>query len=196
MRAGRGDGSGRGDGRGDGHSGAGVSPRRRPSGGGSAEPMAEPTVEERGTEPAPAPLGPLRTALAGDPDGSSYDFSMTNPPFFESLDDAASNRNPRTVCTASAAEAATPGGELAFVAGIVRDSLVLRARVRWYTSLLGRRATLRPLLRTLRDAGVVNVRTTRFARGRTARWAVAWRCVRGVSEVCQRCVRGHVWEGT
>ena len=43
-----------------------------------------------------------------------------------------------------------------------------------YTSMLGRRRSLKPLLRRLRDDGVQNVRTTRFIQGRTRRWALAW----------------------
>ena len=43
-----------------------------------------------------------------------------------------------------------------------------------YTSMLGRRRSLKPLLRQLRNDGVRNVRTTRFIQGRTRRWALAW----------------------
>ena len=149
-----------------------------------------------------ASTGPLRAALRDD-DGN-FDFVMTNPPFFASIDEL--SPNPHTACAASAAELVTPGGEVAFVSALIRDSLALGSRVRWcvrpwslgrtgarkrgegaarwptsqhnlrirYTSMLGRRRSLKPLLRRLRDDGVQNVRTTRFIQGRTRRWALAW----------------------
>ena len=43
-----------------------------------------------------------------------------------------------------------------------------------YTSMLGRRRSLKPLLRQLRNDGVRNVRTS-FIQGRTRRWALRGR---------------------
>jgi hypothetical protein len=68
----------------------------------------------------------------------------------------------------------TPGGEVVFVSRMVDDSIRLRERVRWYTSMLGRKQSLRELLAKLRQAGVHNVRSTEFCQGKTTRWGVAW----------------------
>jgi len=66
------------------------------------------------------------------------------------------------------------GGEEGFVGGIVKDSLLLRERVRWYTTMLGRKQSVKAVLRILREAGVKNIVTTTFFQGRTTRWGVGW----------------------
>eukprot|EP00752_Nemacystus_decipiens_P014801 g13176.t2 len=116
--------------------------------------------------------GPLLTALR-DEDGK-FDFSMTNPPFFESTEEAGQNPDTATGEMATAGEVACPGGEVAFVRAIIRDSLRLRERVRWYTSMVGKKSNAKRLLRVLREAGVKNTRTTEFFQGRTVRWGLAW----------------------
>ena len=101
-----------------------------------------------------------------------YTFCMCNPPFFTSMDEAASN--PSTACRGQEIEMVTPGGEVAFVGRMIEDSMHLREEIRWYTSMLGRKNSLRELLAKLRQAGIVNVRTTEFFQGKTTRWAIAW----------------------
>ena len=54
------------------------------------------------------------------------------------------------------------------------DSLQLREQVLWYTSLVGRKSSLQPLLKQLRQSRVPDVRTTELAQGRTSRWALTW----------------------
>ncbi|CAM9844695.1 unnamed protein product, partial [Phaeothamnion confervicola] len=116
--------------------------------------------------------GPLRQALCDD-DGT-FDFAMTNPPFWASAEEAGLNPRTATGATATAAEVACEGGELAFVSAIVNDSIHLGTRIRWYTSMIGRKANVRKLLRVLREAGVRNIRTTEFFQGKTTRWGLAW----------------------
>jgi len=65
-----------------------------------------------------------------------YSVVMTNPPFYDVGEAVAPS--PLTVCTGAAHEVATPGGEVAFVAAMLADTLVLRRRVRWYTAMLGK----------------------------------------------------------
>lgn len=57
-------------------------------------------------------------------DGEKFDFCMCNPPFFEDIQEA--GLNPRTACGGTVHEMVYPGGELAFITQIVRDSLQLR----------------------------------------------------------------------
>ena len=56
--------------------------------------------------------------------GETFAFTMCNPPFFESADEA--GRNPRTAFGGSPQEMVTPGGEAAFVRQMVHDSLKLK----------------------------------------------------------------------
>ena len=83
-----------------------------------------------------------------------------------------------------------PGGDLGFVQQMVRESAELpRGTVHWYTSLVGRKDSLKKLRVQLYGMGVTALRTTEFFQvcnvcvwyagppsnqGRTSRWAVAW----------------------
>ncbi|KAL4858898.1 U6 small nuclear RNA (adenine-(43)-N(6))-methyltransferase [Chlorella vulgaris] len=104
--------------------------------------------------------------------GERYAFCMCNPPFFESIEDA--GRNPSTAFGGTAAEMVYPGGELAFLTAMVQDSLKLRGAVHWYTSMVGKKGTLRAVRSMLYRHGVRVLRTTEFFQGKTSRWALAW----------------------
>ena len=69
--------------------------------------------------------------------GETFAFTMCNPPFFASLAEAGAN--PGTACGGTSAEMVCPGGELAFVRRMVRDSRALGKRVHWYTTMVRRR---------------------------------------------------------
>ena len=127
--------------------------------------------------------GPILSALK-DFEAQAPDFVMCNPPFFASLEEVGGahkhagagkekgaapppqqqqqQQQQQQLLNACVDEMITPGGELAFVTAMIRDSLRLRGRVRWYTSMVGKKGTLRRVLGLLRAAGVENVRTTEF----------------------------------
>lgn len=46
-------------------------------------------------------------------------------------------------------------------------------RIRWFTSLVGRKKSLAPLANRLRALGIT-YRTTTFYQGKTTRWGIAW----------------------
>ncbi|PHH58813.1 hypothetical protein CDD80_1957 [Ophiocordyceps camponoti-rufipedis] len=110
----------------------------------------------------------------------AIDFVMTNPPFYASEEDLLESarrkaRPPWTACTGSRTEMVVEGGEVAFVGRMVDESLVLRQRVRWYTSMLGFRSSVASLVTQLRKHGISNYAVTEFAQGtKTKRWAIAW----------------------
>lgn len=58
-----------------------------------------------------------------------------------------------------------PGGEVAFLSQMVRDSAVLRGRVHWYTSMVGKKSTLKAVKLALCEHGATAVRTTELAQG-------------------------------
>lgn len=105
-------------------------------------------------------------------EGERFAFCMCNPPFFDDM--ASAGANPRTACGGTSAEMVYPGGEAAFIRKIVRDSLALRGRVHWYTTMVGRKVNLKALCQEISALGVPAVRTTEFAQGRTSRWGLAW----------------------
>lgn len=104
--------------------------------------------------------------------GERFAFCMTNPPFFESIEQA--GLNPQTAHMGTAEEMVCPGGEAAFVGAMVADSLLLRDRIHWYTAMLGRKASLKALRTALYRHRPTALRTTEFAQGRTSRWGLAW----------------------
>lgn len=82
--------------------------------------------------------------------------------------------NPQTDCRATDGELATEGGEVAFVQRMISESQRLQTQVRVYTSLLGRKRSLRVVLRLLREAKVPSVGSTVLFQGKTCRWCVCW----------------------
>lgn len=112
-------------------------------------------------------------------EGFLYHATMCNPPFFADSAEMSSNLEakaapPNAVCSGSANEMVTPGGESAFVARMIEESLVLKDRVLWYTSLLGKLSSLPGLLRMLKENDVDNYGVTEFLQGQTKRWALIW----------------------
>ncbi|PVH88060.1 DUF890 domain protein [Cadophora sp. DSE1049] len=110
----------------------------------------------------------------------SIDFSMCNPPFYTSTSEMLSSaalkqRPPFTACTGSANEMVTLGGEVSFITRMIDESLILKDRVQWYTSMLGKFSSIEPLVKKLREKGVDNYAVTEFVQGsKTRRWGLAW----------------------
>ncbi|KAM0463486.1 hypothetical protein ACHAO4_000201 [Trichoderma viride] len=110
----------------------------------------------------------------------SIDFTMTNPPFYESteamLESAAGkSRPPFTACTGAEIEMVTEGGEVGFVSRIFEESLVLRERIQWYTAMVGFLSSLTKIVDKLWEHKIDNYAITEFSQGnKTRRWAIAW----------------------
>lgn len=69
----------------------------------------------------------------------------------------------------------TPGGEIAFVARMIRESVVLGERCQWYTSMLGKLKSVEFVIEELKAVGCVNWAVTEFVQGgKTRRWGVGW----------------------
>ncbi|CEP02217.1 U6 small nuclear RNA (adenine-(43)-N(6))-methyltransferase [Plasmodiophora brassicae] len=106
------------------------------------------------------------------PERTKYHFTVCNPPFFDDLQQT--GLNAKRVCRATPSELVCPGGEVEFVAQIVRESVVLRDRISWFTTMIGKKSSLIELQRLIRDVNPVCVRTTTFTQGKQARWGLAW----------------------
>lgn len=111
---------------------------------------------------------------------ASLDFTMTNPPFYGSEDEmlesaAQKSRPPFTACSGAKIEMVTEGGEIGFFNRILAESLELRDRVQWYTSMLGFLSSVPKAVELLLRSGVDNYAVTEFVQGsKTRRWAVGW----------------------
>ena len=67
-----------------------------------------------------------------------------------------------------------PGGEIAFITRLIEESCSLTTRVALYSSLVGKKSSLRVLLRLLREKGVPSMGTGVLYQGRTCRWVLCW----------------------
>lgn len=125
----------------------------------------------------------------------TFAFSMCNPPFFEKIEHA--NANPSTAFGGTEVESIYPGGEESFVRSIFQDSFLLKDRVHWFTTLVGKKLTLKALKKWLHaEASVHVVRTTEFFQGQTSRWGVAWSFLADPSVALKPIERGEGARGT
>lgn len=119
------------------------------------------------------------------------DFTMCNPPFFRDesesesdelreTDDGGEQRHgekqkpPNNAKSGIGCELMTTGGEVEFVKKIIQRSEQFRERISIFTSMLGHKASLNPILQELKVHGITNVCTSEFCQGWTKRWGVAW----------------------
>ncbi|XP_048582639.1 RNA N6-adenosine-methyltransferase METTL16 isoform X2 [Nematostella vectensis] len=117
-------------------------------------------------------------------------FCMCNPPFFSCEEEAmfgASRTDkrplPTSVCTGSANETVTRGGEVEFVKGIIRDSMEMKDMISWYTTMLGKKSSLTEVMAFLKKNKIYAVTTTEFCQGKTRRWGVAWTFIKGILSI-------------
>ncbi|KAJ1730161.1 hypothetical protein LPJ61_003169 [Coemansia biformis] len=114
-----------------------------------------------------------------DADGASFAFCMCNPPFYR---DESERRQlarmkalpPGLDTRGKDDELYTAGGEEEFLAGLVDESAVLGKRIRWYTTMTGKKATLAALAARVRAAQAKRIREGRLVQGKTTRWVLAW----------------------
>ncbi|KAL1720191.1 hypothetical protein EV715DRAFT_272069 [Schizophyllum commune] len=71
-----------------------------------------------------------------------------------------------TALAGAPVEMVTPGGEVAFVARMVAESVRYGERCRWYTSLLGKLSSVAEI--------IDNYAITELVQGQTRRWAIGW----------------------
>ncbi|KAF2127499.1 hypothetical protein P153DRAFT_295321 [Dothidotthia symphoricarpi CBS 119687] len=124
-----------------------------------------------------SPLIPL-AALGVD----RLDFTICNPPFFADEKDMQSSLKgegkmwkPNAVCTGADVEMMCEGGDLGFVTRIVEESLVLRERVGWYSSMLCKLSSAKSIVELLKKHGITNWAVGVVDTGSaTKRWVVAW----------------------
>ncbi|KAJ7196562.1 S-adenosyl-L-methionine dependent methyltransferase [Mycena pura] len=127
---------------------------------------------------ATSPDAPIFAPLHADPK-TSIAFTMCNPPFYSSREDVAASAEakefePSAVCTGADVEMITPGGESVFVRRMVDESLQIGTRCWWYTSMLGKMASLTEVISSLQGHAINNYGVTEFVQGTTRRWAVVW----------------------
>jgi len=116
-----------------------------------------------------------------------YDFTLCNPPFHKSLDEALAG-NKRKVqnltkqkSTKSALnfggknnELWCEGGEIAFIKNMIKESLEFSKNCLWFTTLVSKKENLPFIYKALKDVKVVEVKTIEMAHGQKISRIVAW----------------------
>ncbi len=96
------------------------------------------------------------------------------------------------MCEATASELVCEGGELAFITTMIEDSIRLGTRIQWYTTMCGRKETLKAVQQILRSTPNVAVtRHTTFIQGKQSRWGVAWTFDSTVRERIMKHAKQH-----
>lgn len=124
-------------------------------------------------------------ALDQNIDWERFDFTMCNPPFFkdesesddikDETDCAVEKQRPaNNAKTGISCELTTAGGEVEFVKKIIQRSEQLRGKISIFTTMLGHKTSLNPIILELKVYGITNYCTSEFCQGWTKRWGVAW----------------------
>ncbi len=135
-------------------------------------------------------LTPIHTAMKAastvysDPNSNSihFDFCMTNPPFYATVDEAttprAGDERDRTPMTTfeSVYPGSPIGGEVKFVLDMIHGSLHHKDHITWFTAMLGKKSSLIPIEKKLESLGLSRgcIRKTEFLQGKMIRWGIAW----------------------
>lgn len=143
----------------------------------TAHPKAE-TAQTTAEETAPYETAGVAPVLHGAlRPGERVELVMCNPPFFDQSEAPHPRSDGVAPSLGAPHELFTPGGEVGFISRMISESLELHEAgggSLWYSSLVGRKASLAPLLSALRLARARHVRSTELAQGSTSRWALAW----------------------
>jgi 23S rRNA (adenine1618-N6)-methyltransferase len=118
-----------------------------------------------------------------------FDLTLCNPPFHASRKDAqvGSQRKVRNLAKGRTAKGPAqlnfsgqqgelwcPGGEVAFITTMIRESIEFAPQVGWFTSLVSNGDNLRILKRELEKCGVKQVRVIPMSQGKKVSRLLAW----------------------
>lgn len=117
-------------------------------------------------------------------EGEHYDFTMCNPPFYSSKEEAdkanlKKQRNLGTVengrnFSGASHELYCNGGEALFIKRMIKESVEFKNQVGWFTSLVAKSQHLKPLEKQLTKAGA-NYHIIPMESGHKKSRFIAWR---------------------
>ncbi|KAI9226692.1 MAG: hypothetical protein DHS80DRAFT_24996 [Piptocephalis tieghemiana] len=108
-----------------------------------------------------------------------YDFCMCNPPFYSSWEEVvlaqkAKVEPPSAPVSGQANELITVGGERAFIHRMIRESKEVTDKVRWFTTMVGKRETMLDMILFFKEYEVEAFTLGDIQIGKTHRWVIAW----------------------
>ncbi|HET6992008.1 MAG TPA: RlmF-related methyltransferase, partial [Bacteroidia bacterium] len=119
-------------------------------------------------------------------ENEEFDLVICNPPFHSSAREAneAAERkinnlgkakgNPVRNFGGQQNELWTPGGEEAFIGRMIQESLKLKNRIFWFTSLVSKKETLIEISKTLNNLKATDMKLVEMAQGQKVSRIVAW----------------------
>jgi 23S rRNA (adenine1618-N6)-methyltransferase len=116
-----------------------------------------------------------------------FDFTLCNPPFHRSEEDASAgnqrknrnltknkSRNSTLNFGGQANELWCPGGEVAFIKKMIRQSVVQGKKVFWFTTLVSKKENLPTIYKALQLLNPVEVQTIEMKQGQKVSRVIAW----------------------
>ena len=122
-----------------------------------------------------------------------FDFTMCNPPFHASLENAKAgsrrklnnlakkanqpltkSKNPKLNFGGQAAELYCDGGEIKFIKRMIEESVEFKNHCRWFTTLVSKASHLPSIYNALKNINVREIRTVEMAQGQKHSRFVAW----------------------
>ena len=115
----------------------------------------------------------------------AFHLTMCNPPFHSSLEKASKGTQRKWANLGKGqssklnfggqnAELWCPGGEVKFIANMIKQSVEVADQCMWFTSLVSKKDTLSPLQRVLSKARVVDLKIVEMAQGQKVSRFIAW----------------------
>lgn len=116
-----------------------------------------------------------------------YDFTLCNPPFHKSLDEALAGnkrkvqnltkqKNKKSALNFGGKnnELWCEGGEIAFIKNMIKESLEFSKNCLWFTTLVSKKENLPFIYKVLKDIKAVEVKTIEMAHGQKISRIIAW----------------------
>ena len=116
-----------------------------------------------------------------------YDFTLCNPPFHKSLDEALAGnkrkvqnltkqKNKKSALNFGGKnnELWCEGGEIAFIKNMIKESLEFSKNCLWFTTLVSKKENLPFIYKALKDVKTVEVKTIEMAHGQKISRIIAW----------------------
>ncbi len=119
-------------------------------------------------------------------DDEEFDLVVCNPPFHSSAHEAnvaaerkinnlgKSKGDPVRNFGGQKNELWTPGGEEAFIGRMIQESMKLKKRIFWFTSLVSKKDTLIEITKTLKALNATDMKLVEMAQGQKVSRIVAW----------------------
>ena len=120
-------------------------------------------------------------------EGDRFDFTICNPPFHSSREEATKGTQRKLRNLGNAKEGKpilnfsgqnnelwTEGGEIAFITNLIYESVYFKKQCLWFTSLVSKKENLKPFYNHLKKVGAIEIKTIDMEQGNKISRFIAW----------------------